>query len=661
MQGERGQMLKRVILKNFKFNLKNYLLFFLSNTLAVSLTLVFWGLKINLGEHITDEAVNYVMSIDFYMAVVMMSVVAAALTIYAVRNYIRIRVRDYSMLKLMGIRKKTFQIIVFAEYGLGWLLSVVAGFACGSLIYYVFQEILYYLEPDMIEKTIMGSKVYLLTFGVSLAIVLMIVLIMLVLMEGKSLDSLAAGKEIQETKIRKGWWLTVPVIGVALLIYGTYLFSENGESGMFWAQVLWLVSAVLILYVGISIFLEFLKNRKKFYLHNLFRINQLNHHFTSNFFVILMLFVIHFFASGYVNSGMAQSFPIFVDRGFYPYDYIIPVREDDETVIRNITEENAGIIETIPMFKVTTANGLDQFGVSQSTFRNLTGKDYDLTDNEFIFYKEDNAKTDRKITDEATIETNSYMRMGKYRGESFNFYSYELDGYEHVDIKAVSGNLIGCLADGYRDSWVVMSDERFDQYWEQLKEDSEEPAILALINVPKENRGQAGREFREYSEKYGVEEKGNLQANYYDVNHIIGGIEKRNLFQISSKLLLVLSLLFSSVFIVKIKAMTDESSMQRRYTFLSSMGMHAKERRKTARFEIFCTAAIPLIFGIIYGIDYQIQYWKTMNDSGDDISGSYVKLCVILTLIYLLVQFFCVQFIAAGTAKKVTGGSEKKS
>lgn len=30
-------MLRKIILKNFRYNLKNYLLFFLSNTLAVSL------------------------------------------------------------------------------------------------------------------------------------------------------------------------------------------------------------------------------------------------------------------------------------------------------------------------------------------------------------------------------------------------------------------------------------------------------------------------------------------------------------------------------------------------------------------------------------------------------------------------------------------------
>ena len=119
-------MLRKIILKNFRYNLKNYLLFFLSNTLAVSLTLVFLGLKNNLGEHIEDEATNYIMKSDFFMAVVMLSVVSVVLTVYAVRSYVRVRVRDYSMLMLLGIRKKMFQMIIFAEYGLGWLLSVIA-------------------------------------------------------------------------------------------------------------------------------------------------------------------------------------------------------------------------------------------------------------------------------------------------------------------------------------------------------------------------------------------------------------------------------------------------------------------------------------------------------------------------------------------------------
>lgn len=646
-------MLRKIILKNFRYNLKNYLLFFLSNTLAVSLTLVFLGLKNNLGEHIEDEATNYIMKSDFFMAVVMLSVVAVVLTVYAVRSYVRVRVRDYSMLMLLGIRKKMFQMIIFAEYGLGWLLSVIAGFVCGSLIYYLYQELLYHLESDMIEKSMIAPKEYLHTFVVSLVIVVVVVMVTLTLMEGKSLDSFAAGKEIQEKKIKTGKWSIVFVIGIILVICGICTFSKGG-AGTIRAQVMWLLSGLLVLYIGIGLFLEILKKRQKFYLSHLFQINQLNHHFTTNFLVIFMLFIIHFFATGYVVQGLAGSFPTYVDKELYPYDYILSIREGDQQIVEDVAEDYEGTLRLIPMFKVVNMTGLDEFGISQSTCKELTGISFDLNDNEVGLYKEDNEKSERKIADPSTLEVYEYLRMGRFRGEDLNIYTYEDDGYEKFDvIKAVSGNYLGCLSDGYRDSWIIMSDTRFEKYWEQFRDNEDEVAYLALLCIPEENRPQAGKELQNYSENYGVEEMSSLQENYYDVNQVVDGIEKRSLFQISSKLLLILSLLFSSVFIVKIKAMSDEESMQKRYTFLSSMGMYVEQRRKTARFEVLCTAVIPLLFGVVYGVNYNVQYWKMLMASGYDMSSDYIKILVIYLILYFALQFICIVVIAVGTAKKI--------
>ena len=293
-----------------------------------------------------------------FMAVVMLSVVSVVLTVYAVRNYVRVRVRDYSMLMLLGIRKKMFQMIIFAEYGLGWLLSVIAGFVCGSLIYYLYQELLYHLESDMIEKSMIAPKEYLLTFVVSLMIVVVVVMVTLTLMEGKSLDSFAAGKEIQEKKIKTGKWSIVFVIGVILVVCGIFTFPKGG-AGTIRAQVMWLLSGLLVLYIGIGLLLEILKKRQKFYLSHLFQINQLNHHFTSNFLVIFMLFIIHFFATGYVVQGLAGSFPTYVDKEFYPYDYILSIREGDQQIVEDVAEDYEGTLRLIPMFKVVNMTGLD--------------------------------------------------------------------------------------------------------------------------------------------------------------------------------------------------------------------------------------------------------------------------------------------------------------
>ncbi len=47
------------------------------------------------------------------------------------------------------------------------------------------------------------------------------------------------------------------------------------------------------------------------------------------------------------------------------------------------------------------------------------------------------------------MEVYEYLRMGRFRGEDLNIYTYEDDGYEKFDvIKAVSGNYLGCLSMG---------------------------------------------------------------------------------------------------------------------------------------------------------------------------------------------------------------------
>lgn len=650
-------MLKRVILKNFRYNLKNYLLFFLSNTVAVSLIFVFLGLKNNLGKNVTDEATNYILNVDFLMAVIMLSGVSALLTVYAVRYYVRLRVKDYSMLTLMGLRKKQFQKIVVAEYGLGWLLSVVVGLLLGNLIYFGFQELLYHISADMIQKSAVGPKSYFYTVFMGLILVFLIVMITLTMMEGKDLDSFAAGKEIREFKLRSWKWIFLPIAGIILFGAGDYASYKSGK-GMIAAQIFWIISAVFILYIGISLVLEFLKTREKFYMKNLLRLNQLYHHFTSNFLIIFMLFLIHFFAVGYVAYGVGGCFPIHADPAMYPYDFIWSARVEDEEFMNDLADKYNGDVKIIPMFKVATRNGLDQFGISQSTYQELTGNQCSLKEDEILAYREDNVK-ERSATNEVMWWAYKYIHMGKFRGEYMNPDAYQDFDYEKLKtVKIICSNYLGCVLDGYRDSWVVMSDSRFERYWEELKEDPEEFSALALFQIPEQNHRQAWEELEAYYAEHGVEEMGAMQSALYDMKEITDGIAKRNLFQLSSKLLLIGALLFSSIFILKMKAMADEESMSRRYTFLYSMGMRGKKRRKNAQFEISCVAAIPLAAGIIYGINYILINWKMAVDSGEEVGQEYMMICGGVLLLYLVIQIIGIWIVAVTTAHKIVGKEE---
>ncbi len=82
-----------------------------------------------------------------------------------------------------------------AEYGIGWLLSVLVGLLLEILFTLAFKELLYHISADMIQKSIVGAKPYFYTVFMGLILVLLVVMITLTMMEGKDLDSFAAGRK----------------------------------------------------------------------------------------------------------------------------------------------------------------------------------------------------------------------------------------------------------------------------------------------------------------------------------------------------------------------------------------------------------------------------------------------------------------------------------
>lgn len=650
-------MLTNVIVKNFKSNLRNYLLFFLSNTLAVALLLVFSGLKYNLSASIHDEVSAYVMNFDFLTATVMLSVVAVFLTVYAVRNYVKLRIRDYSMLTVLGIRKRIFQRIIFAEYGLGWLLSVVAGLLCGNAVYYSYQKILLTISPQFLSKSLIGVKPYLYTIGISFVVVVAVVLATLIMMDGKNLATYAAGKEVQEVKPKNGKWLIFVFAGVILWGVGNWRF-HIGDLGPYTAQILWLIAAFFIMCIGGSIFLEGLKKREKIYLNNVLRLNQLYHHFSSNYMIVYMLFILHFFAVGYLGNGIAGSMPLSVDKSLYPYDYIWSAQEKDLEFARKITKDCNGSIKEIPIVKVATYNGINEFGISQTIYEELTGEKCDLKENEIMAVME-NGKNDKEnegaiISDEMTIKLFKTLHLGKFRGEFVIPNQYEANGYRKVNVKKIiPKTMIGQMVNGYCDSWIIFPNKVFEEAREHILNDPEEPSTLVLFQIPEKHKAQTEGKLNSYIEKNGVEEFGRMQSISYSTDKIIDGIENRNLFQFSSKIFIVIALLISSIFILKMKAMSEANMTVRRYSFLNSMGMRRKKRIHNIRFEIRSIALVSLTCGLFMGVDYAILNWDSYRIMGEELPVEYWKMWGIVTGIYLTIQILGMEWTARSTSRRV--------
>lgn len=90
-------MLTKIIYKNFRSNLKNYILFFLSNIVAIMELFVFYGIRSIIKNSITDKVTAEALKTDFQIAVGIIAVITLMLMFYAMKCYIKLRIKDYSI------------------------------------------------------------------------------------------------------------------------------------------------------------------------------------------------------------------------------------------------------------------------------------------------------------------------------------------------------------------------------------------------------------------------------------------------------------------------------------------------------------------------------------------------------------------------------------
>lgn len=104
-------MLTKIIYKNFRSNLKNYILFFLSNIVAIMELFVFYGIRSIIKNSITDKVTAEALKTDFQIAVGIIAVITLMLMFYAMKCYIKLRIKDYSMFLILGMKYRDNLIV----------------------------------------------------------------------------------------------------------------------------------------------------------------------------------------------------------------------------------------------------------------------------------------------------------------------------------------------------------------------------------------------------------------------------------------------------------------------------------------------------------------------------------------------------------------------
>lgn len=279
-------MLYKIIFKNFKSNLKSYILFFISNIIAVAELFAFWGMNSIIKKVVSDEVTAEALRYDFWIAAGLVTFITVFLMVFAMRNYIKLRIKDYSTFILLGMKKRMSYMLVLMEYVFGCLASLILGLVAGNGLLYGVQKVFYNIYPEFIKMSKVGIDVYKNTCYLCLGLMAGVFVILMVWLDSRDLSTLMSKADKKEGKPKGIGWIVLAFIGIALVALAFYQYVNGHDLAYLYSHIIWLFGGLLILAFGGSILLESLRKNKKFYRNNLLRVNQLYTKYQSNIIMV---------------------------------------------------------------------------------------------------------------------------------------------------------------------------------------------------------------------------------------------------------------------------------------------------------------------------------------------------------------------------------------
>ena len=129
-------MFVRIIIKNYKKNLGKYMIYSLCNVLTVSMIYLFWSIMTLFTQAgIENNAVEILFSDiqwDLLLSCVVITLVSVFMMFIAFKNYIWLRIQDYSMYMTLGMRNRRFLAMLGLEYLANWIVSFAIGLLLGK-------------------------------------------------------------------------------------------------------------------------------------------------------------------------------------------------------------------------------------------------------------------------------------------------------------------------------------------------------------------------------------------------------------------------------------------------------------------------------------------------------------------------------------------------
>ena len=609
------RLTNRLALSNLIKNRKLYYPYTLATILVIAITYIFTSLTLN--PHLDDltgaDAIKMVLGLG--LGIVALS--SGIIVLYANSFVMKNRSKELGLYSVLGLEKRHLFSMILKETMIMGFVTLLLGIGVGAL----FDKLIYaFLQRIIGESTGLVSTFQVMTIPIVL-VIFACIFSLLVLVNGFRLLRL---NPLQLTKDglkgeKKGRFLVIQTfLGLGAMGYGYYLALSVQNPviaimSFFLAVLLVILGTYLLFNAGTTVVLQLLKKKKSYYYkpNNMISISNLVFRMKKNAVGLATIAIL----SSMVLVTLVGAASIYAGKKDYlvsaaPHDYSVSGNKVDLTSTKKLMDDF--LIKTGEQANEEVAVSYLFFGIknqetnkltvftknerkvvpksivlvfSQETFKQLTGKELNLSSNQIALYtKNKTLKTQKSLS----IDGKNYQihrQLGDFINKKVpNIYKIIVSDYSYLvvpDIKIFESSMKGTSIAQATYVGVNVKDSTHD--------------AKKNLDLLDQIAGEATKQLA--GQTTGVPESYFSANSRYDAEGMVNGFVGGTFF-----ISIFLSIIFmlGTVLVIYYKQISEGYEDRERFVILQKIGLDDLQVKQTIRKQVLTVFFLPLIFAFIH-------------------------------------------------------------
>ena len=609
------RLTNRLALSNLIKNRKLYYPYTLATILVIAITYIFTSLTLN--SHLDDltgaDAIKMVLGLG--LGIVALS--SGIIVLYANSFVMKNRSKELGLYSVLGLEKRHLFSMILKETMIMGFVTLLLGIGVGAL----FDKLIYaFLQRLIGESTGLVSTFQVMTIPI-VPVIFACIFSLLVLVNGFRLLRL---NPLQLTKDglkgeKKGRFLVIQtLLGLGTMGYGYYLALSVQNPviaimSFFLAVLLVILGTYLLFNAGTTVVLQLLKKKKSYYYkpNNMISISNLVFRMKKNAVGLATIAIL----SSMVLVTLVGAASIYAGKKDYlvsaaPHDYSVSGNKVDLTSTKKLMDDF--LIKTGEQANEEVAVSYLFFGIknqetnkltvftknerkvvpksivlvfSQETFKQLTGKELNLSSNQIALYtKNKTLKTQKSLS----IDGKNYQihrQLGDFINKKVpNIYKIIVSDYSYLvvpDIKIFESSMKGTSIAQATYVGVNVKDSTHD--------------AKKNLDLLDQIAGEATKQLA--GQTTGVPESYFSANSRYDAEGMVNGFVGGTFF-----ISIFLSIIFmlGTVLVIYYKQISEGYEDRERFVILQKIGLDDLQVKQTIRKQVLTVFFLPLIFAFIH-------------------------------------------------------------